>query len=127
MAEQTWVPTISENQPGDQNHIHASIRIFIPAKKRKEVLTILSSIIEQTRLEEACISCRLYRDVQEDRAFMLEEIWSSEKDLQRHLKSDRYHTVLLVVEMATEPPEIRFDTIAHSSGIETIVKARNHT
>jgi quinol monooxygenase YgiN len=80
-----------------------------------------------SNLEEACISCRLYRDIQEDRAFMLEEIWSSEKDMQRHLKSDRYHTVLLVFEMATEPPEIRFDTIAHSSGIETIVKARNHT
>jgi quinol monooxygenase YgiN len=91
------------------------------------VLTILSSIIEQTKLEEACISCRLYRDVQEDRALMLEEIWSSEKDLQCHLNSDKFHTVLLVVEMATEPPEIRFDTIAHSSGIETIEKARNHT
>ena len=51
-----------------------------------------------SNLEEACISCRLYRDVQEDRAFMLEEIWSSEKDMQCHLKSDRYHTVLLVVE-----------------------------
>jgi hypothetical protein len=35
--------------------------------------------------------------------------------------------VLLVVEMATKPPEIHFDTIAHSSGIETIEKARNHT
>jgi hypothetical protein len=26
--------------------------------------------------------------------------------------------------MAAEPPEIRFDTIAHSSGVETIEKAR---
>jgi quinol monooxygenase YgiN len=127
LAEQSRVLPIREDQQRDQSCIHASIRIVIPAKKRKEVLIILNSIIEQTKLEEACISCRLYRDVQEDRAFMLEEIWSSEKDLQRHLNSDKFHTVLLVVEMATEPPEIRFDTIAHSSGIETIEKARNHT
>jgi len=30
----------------------------------------------------------------------------------------------LVVEMANEPPEIRFDAISHSTGFETIEKAR---
>jgi hypothetical protein len=29
--------------------------------------------------------------------------------------------------MASETPEIRFDTIEHSSGVETIEKARNQT
>jgi hypothetical protein len=31
------------------------------------------------------------------------------------------------MEMAIEQPEIRFDTIAHSTGIETIEKARKYT
>ena len=56
---------------------------------------------------------------------MVEELWSSEEDILHHLQSEAYRRVLLVVEMAEEPPGIRFDTISCSSGIETIEKARN--
>ena len=107
-----------------KSRIDASIRIIIPSKKRKEALIILSSLIEQTKLEEGCVSCRLYRDVQEECALMLAETWASEKDMERHLSSDKFLAVLLVVEMASEFPEIRFDVISHSTGIETIEKAR---
>ena len=87
-------------------------------------LEILGSITEQIQFEPGCISSRLYQDVQEELAIMIEEIWASETELQHHLRSDKYRRVLLVVEMAAEPPEIRFDTIAHSSGVETIEQAR---
>jgi quinol monooxygenase YgiN len=113
-----------EDQQEAKSRIDASIRMIIPAKKRKEALIILSSLIEQTRLEEGCISCRLYQDVQEQRALLLEEIWTSKKDLERHLRSDKFLTALLVVEMATESPEIRFDVISHSTGIDAIEKVR---
>jgi quinol monooxygenase YgiN len=107
--------------------VRSTIRMRLPLKKQSEALEILGSMAEQIQFEPGCISCRLYRDVQEDRVLMLEEMWASEKELQRHLRSDRYRKVLLVVEMAAEPPEIRFDTIGHSSGVETIEKARNQT
>ena len=55
---------------------------------------------------------------------MLEELWTSNEELRHHLRSDEYRRILLVVEMAAEPPEIRFDTIAHSTGVETIEQAR---
>jgi len=51
----------------------------------------------------------------------------SEEDVQQHLRSIRYRNVLLVVEMAVEPPEIRFDVIAHSDGVERIEQARVQT
>ena len=54
----------------------------------------------------------------------LEELWMSDEEVKRHLRSDKYRKVLLVIEMAAEPPEIRFDTIIHSSGVETIEQAR---
>jgi quinol monooxygenase YgiN len=113
-----------EDQQEAKSRIDASIRMIIPAKKRKEALIILSSLIEQTRLEEGCISCRLYHDAQEQRALLLEEIWTSKKDLERHLRSDKFLAVLLVVEMAIESPEIRFDVISHSTGIDAIEKVR---
>jgi quinol monooxygenase YgiN len=122
--ELTQVTATVEDHLETKSRIDASIRIIIPSKKRKEALIILSSLIEQTKLEEGCVSCRLYRDVQEERALMLAETWASEKDMERHLSSDKFLAVLLVVEMASEFPEIRFDVISHSTGIETIEKAR---
>ena len=124
MKELTRVTATGEDQLVAKSRIDASIRIIIPSKKRKEALIILSSLIEQTKLEEGCVSCRLYRDVQEERALMLAETWASEKDMERHLNSDKFLAVLLVVEMASEFPEIRFNVISHSTGIETIEKAR---
>jgi quinol monooxygenase YgiN len=105
--------------------VRSTIRMLMPLKKQGEAMEILGSIAEQIQFEPGSISCRLYRDAHDPRALMLEEIWASENELQRHLRSDRYCKVLLVVEMAAEPPEIRFDTIAHSSGVETIEKARS--
>ena len=72
-----------------------------------------------------CISCRIYEDLQEKNVIMLKEVWRSEEDLDLHLRSDEYRNLLLVLEMALEQPEIRFDTISSSMGIEAIEKARN--
>ena len=57
---------------------------------------------------------------------MLEEVWRTEEDLEVHIRSDEYLNLLLVLEMALKQPEIRFDTISSSTGIETIEKARNY-
>jgi quinol monooxygenase YgiN len=104
--------------------VRSTIRLLIPLEKQSEALEILGSIIEQIQFEQGCISSRLYQDIREKLAIMFEEIWTNENDLKRHLQSDKYSRVLLVIEMASESPEIRFDTIAESSGVETIEKAR---
>jgi hypothetical protein len=56
---------------------------------------------------------------------MLEEIWRFEEDLNRHLRSDEYRNLLLALELAVKRPEIAFNTISGSTGIETIEKARS--
>jgi quinol monooxygenase YgiN len=107
--------------------VRSIIRMLIPLEKQSEALEILGSMIEQTQFEPGCVSCRIYRGVEDARAIMLEELWMSEEDVQHHLRSDKYRKVLLVVEMAAEPPEIRFDIITHSGGVETIEQARIQT
>jgi quinol monooxygenase YgiN len=101
--------------------------MLIPLEKQSEALDILGSMVEQTQFEPGCISSRLYRGVEDVRAIMLEELWASDEDVQHHLQSDKYRKILLVVEMAEEPPEIRFDTIDHSTGVERIEQARIQT
>jgi len=105
----------------------ATIRMSIPAKKVSEALRILRSMAEDCRVHSGCLGCHIYQDVQEDNVFLFEEMWSNEDDLAQHLRSEKYRNVLLVLEMALKQPEIRFDTISSSAGIEAIERARSFT
>ena len=106
--------------------ILATLRMAIPAQKRGEALKILKSMVARNRVQPDCEFCRVCEDVLEDNVLQFEEMWRSEEEFERYLRSDNYHKVLLVLEMALKQPDIRFDTISSSTGIETIGKARNH-
>jgi quinol monooxygenase YgiN len=102
----------------------ATVRMMIPPNKRNEALKILRSIAELCKHHSGCLSWHIYEDVQEDNVLMFEEVWRSEEDLERHLRSEEYRNLLLVMEMALKHPEVRFNTVSTSTGIETIEKAR---
>lgn len=106
--------------------IHATIRMKMPVQKVKEAVDILRSMAERTRIQPGCISCRIYHDAQEENVIMLDELWETQEEHERHLRSAEYRNVLLVVEMAYEKPEIEFSAISQSTGVETIEKARSH-
>jgi quinol monooxygenase YgiN len=105
--------------------IKSTVRMTIPPPKIPAVLAILKPVIELCRDDPGCLSCHLYEDLQEKSVIMLEETWRTEDDLNFHLRSDEYRNLLLALELAVSRPEIRFDTISSSAGIETIEKARS--
>lgn len=107
--------------------IRSTIRMRIPVEKESAALDILSSITEQVQYEPSCVSCRIYRSVDEPHTIMIEELWETQEDLRRHLRSNTYHLILLVIEMAESPPEVRFDSIICSHGFELIENERNRT
>ncbi|MEI6262659.1 MAG: antibiotic biosynthesis monooxygenase [Deltaproteobacteria bacterium] len=106
--------------------IVSTVRMTISPRKSAEALKILSSIAEQCRNYHGCICCHIYDDLQEKNVLMLEVLWKANEDLKLHIRSDEYRNLLMVLGMALKQPEIRFDTIAHSTGIETVEKARIH-
>jgi len=105
--------------------IHATIRMKMPVQKVREAVDILGSVAEQTRIQPGCISCRIYHDEQEENVVMMDEVWRTQEEHERHLRSAEYRNVLLVVEMANEKPEIKFSVLSDSTGLETIEKARS--
>ena len=104
--------------------IQESIRISIPPQKSEAILGILRSVLERSRDDSCCLGCHIYADLGEKNVLMLEGIWSTEEGLEHHLRSDEYRNLLLALELAVRRPEIRFNTISGSTGIETIEKAR---
>ncbi len=105
--------------------ILSTLRMTIPPQKRGEALRILRSVAQRCKVYSGCLGCHIYEDVQEDNVLVFEEMWRSEEELAQHLRSEKYRRLLLVLEMALKQPEIRFDTISSSAGIETIEKARS--
>jgi quinol monooxygenase YgiN len=99
----------------------------MPSQKSGEAMKILRSVAELCRDDPGCLSCHIYEDVQEENVLMLEQVWRSEEDLTLHLRTNQYRNLIVVLELALKQPEIRFDTISSSTGIETIEKARGQT
>ncbi len=104
--------------------IYAMLRMAIPFHRLKEVVETLSSVAQRSRWEEGCIRSAVYQDVELGNVIMLEQLWKSEKDLECFLRSSEYQKILLVADLALASPEIRFDTVVRTTGVETIEKAR---
>jgi hypothetical protein len=92
--------------------IRANIRIILSIGQQKGVMEILGRYAERTRFLGGCLSCRLYHDMLDPKAIMLEEIWDSFRD------------ILLVIEMASAAPEVTFIQFSESSGLERIEQVR---
>jgi len=103
--------------------ILATIRMTLPLQERARVLKTLKSMVKEARIQLGCISSRIYHDDEED-VFMFEDVWRNQDDLDRYLRSEDYLRMLLVMEMAEGPPEIKFQTISNQAGLEVVEKAR---
>ena len=100
------------------------VRMDLLPDRHTEAMMILHSLAGRIRTKAGCISCFVYQDTEKKHVIMFEELWRDEDKMQHHLRSRDYQEVLLVMEMAQSPPEIRFNTIARSTGVETIKMAR---
>ncbi len=105
--------------------IYAIARMTLPPERLEEALEILSSVAQRCRFERGCIRSNVYQDIEQQNAILLEQVWNNEKDMEDHLRSPDYYNVLLVAEMALALPEIRFDIVERSTGVETVEKARS--
>jgi quinol monooxygenase YgiN len=93
-------------------------------EKRTEVMQTLLSMIEPSENERGCLSCHLFRDIEDTNAFSLIENWKTREDLDDHIKSDRFSVLLGTKSLLCEPPQIEIHTISHSEGMETIIASR---
>ena len=107
--------------------IQAIVRLYLAREKRTEAQGIICSISERVRAKRGCIGCDVYQNTRKEEILVYEELWESKEDMERHLRSDDYHKLLLVIEMSSHPPDISFNTIQETAGLETIERARQES
>jgi quinol monooxygenase YgiN len=71
-----------------------------------------------------CLSCHVFRDIEEKNVFSLIEEWETREDLDDHLKSDRFSVLLGTKSLLCEPLQIEIHTVSHTEGMETVKAAR---
>lgn len=104
--------------------IHASLRMKFSPPRLPEASEILCAMVERSRVSPGCLGCDIYQNLLDPGALLFESWWENQGDLDRHLRSDLYRRVILVMEMAIEYPMIRFSEIIKTTGMETIKSSR---
>jgi quinol monooxygenase YgiN len=94
-------------------------------EKRTEIMQTLLSMIEPTENGRGCLSCQILQDVEDQNVFSLIQEWETRKDLDNHLKSDRFSVLLGTKSLLCEPQQIEIHTVSRSEGMETIHATRN--
>ena len=102
-----------------------TLRIKVPRERRRDFMDSAQLIVEPTRIQPGCISCRLYQDSDEPDVVFLVEEWESRKELDHHINSDQYRIILSLMEASDQFPEIKLNTISKTEGLEAIEAVRS--
>ena len=54
------------------------------------------------------------------------EEWEDQSDLDLHMASNEYRRLLVVMDMASEPPKVTVMTVQKASGLDRIAKVRHY-
>ena len=93
-------------------------------EKQKEVMQTLLSMIESPGKESGYLSYGIFCDIEDKNVFNLISEWETRKDLDDHIKSDRFSVLLGTKSLLCEPLKIEILTVSHSEGIEAVNSVR---
>ena len=104
--------------------VQTRLRIRVIPENQDKALEIINFVLERIRVENGCTSCHFYQDMSSKGFLLLLQEWESRDDLKRHICSEEFRYILSLIELASEPPQIRFNTITKEEGIEAIESVR---
>jgi quinol monooxygenase YgiN len=102
----------------------STFRLFPSREERRHLVTLLRSVQGPIQAQPHNQACQLYEEDGFDGAVLYLERWASEPELKRHVRSDVYRRILTAVELSHKPPEIVFDYVTSSRGIDLIEALR---
>ena len=101
-----------------------SVRIVVTPAKREQLRRALAAWAGPTAVESGCVSCRILQEGSDLDAFCYQAQWRSRDDLLRHLRSEHYKRLLMLMDLGSEPPVVEFHTVAETRGLDLIEFAR---
>lgn len=107
-------------------HICAVIRLTVTIKAWPSIEENLTEALRYlkigTQIEPGCLRCGVWAEP--DSTINYIEEWETEAALTRHVRSQRFTSLLAVLESAPEQPHVRFDFVTVSRGLEYVAELR---
>jgi len=100
--------------------ILVTLKMIVQPERRSDLLETVRGMLEPARVERGCLSYRLYEDVENRNAFVLLEEWATQEDLERHISKDNQRRLLALMDLLSDQPELRFNTVSHTAGMDLI-------
>lgn len=98
----------------------ALLRLKINKANEDKAAEIINHITERIRVKKGCTTFRYYNDFKDKDLFLLVQEWESKNAFKKHLHSNEFRLVLALIDLASEFPEISFNTISREEGLELI-------
>lgn len=102
--------------------VRLMVTLMASPRVAQHLIQALRSLIVRTRIENGCLGCTAWLDP--DSTVHYFEEWVTEADLKRRVRSDHFTSLLAVMEAASEPPEVRFDFLAATRGLDYVTELR---
>jgi quinol monooxygenase YgiN len=105
--------------------IVGTLRILPAPDRRAEILEVFRAVQGPVLAQPGCAACHVYEEQGPEQAVVLVEMWNSQSALETHIRSETYRRILGAIELSSGPPEVRFDHVSETEGMELIERSRN--
>jgi quinol monooxygenase YgiN len=95
--------------------------ITTSARAAQELLDAFRFLAIGTRLEPGCVTCTAW--IGPDGVNYVEE-WATEADMRRRVRSERFTSLLGIVDSAEEP-RVQFDFVTSTRGLDYVAEVRS--
>jgi quinol monooxygenase YgiN len=102
-----------------------SVGIEVMSTECEQLGRALAAWTGPTGVESGCMSCRIFQESSDPCSFFYQAHWKSQDDLLRHLRSEHYKRLLVLMDLGSKPPLVEFHTVAETKGLDLIHRARN--
>ena len=101
-------------------------RMIARPAKRRELWNTLCSLNEKIRRQAGCLAHDSYWDIDNRRAFCVEEIWQNREAVEHFFQSDLFTVFEGAMAVLCEPPEIHLSSVTVSTEMQALHTALHH-
>jgi quinol monooxygenase YgiN len=101
-----------------------NLRIASLHRQTDALMDVLRLQMGRTQVLPGCVQCRLAQDADEQNVIFYQEEWNSWEEIEKHIRSDRFSWILELMEQASSAPELNFNDIHETRGMEYVREVR---
>lgn len=103
--------------------VRLTVTLRPPARCVQKLVEAFRYLMLSTRLESGCLGCYAWNEP-DSKVHYVEE-WATEADMRRRVGSDRFTSVLALLESVQEPPHVQFDFVSATRGLDYVEEVRH--